>query len=136
VIVRSLAAALVLAAAPAAPAGACPPSVQLRGDAGLVAAIADALHLRGIATAERDCPSVTAYVERREQTISVRIATVQPIEREVREVETAATVIESFTRDLATLREEPPSGVNGPGGLPTEPWGFARLGVALRYGAR
>ncbi len=98
-IVRSLATALVLTAAPA---GACPPAVKLDGDDSLITTIADELRARGIETDATECPVVMVYVERRDQSIVVRIATAQSIEREVREVATAAAVIESFTRDLAS----------------------------------
>ena len=100
VIVRNLA-TLAFIAADIGVAGACPAAVKLVGDDDLVAAVAGALHARGIATELPACAAITARVERRDSAIAISIDSTQPIEREVREIETAATVIESFTRDDA-----------------------------------
>lgn len=98
VIVR---AALVVVAALAGEAVACPPAVQLVGDPALVAEVARVLGARGIATEPAGCAVVKARVEERDGAIAIAIESVQAIEREVREIETAATVIESFARDDA-----------------------------------
>lgn len=98
VIVRTVALALAVLAL-ASEADACPPAVRLVGDPALVAEVAQVLAARGIAT-ELPCAAVEARVEQRDGTIAITIE-VQTIRREVREVETAATVIESFARDDA-----------------------------------
>lgn len=96
-IFRTVTAAAVLASAPAR---ACP-TVRLIGEPELVADVARVLSARGIAVDRSDCPSVTARVERSDDGIRISIDRAQPIDREVREIETAATVIESFARDVA-----------------------------------
>jgi hypothetical protein len=98
VIVRAAAPALVVALA--GEAYACPPAVRLVGDPALVAEVAQVLAARGIATGLA-CATVEARVEQRDATIAIAIDSTQAIRREVREVETAATVIESFARDDA-----------------------------------
>jgi len=73
------------------------PCVNLDGDATLIAAIGRELVGRGIGL-EGDCPRMR--VERRGEAIVVSIVdpSREPIERSVREVPTAAAVIESFVR--------------------------------------
>ena len=74
---------------------ACPPSVTLGGDDDLVGAIHDQLAARGIDIAG-GCGEIRAQVVRRDGVIVVAIG---DVERVVHEAATAATVIESFTRD-------------------------------------
>jgi hypothetical protein len=97
VIVRTATVALLALAGEAL---ACPPAVRLVGDPALVAEIARVLAARGIAT-DAACAVVEARVEARDGSIAISIDSMQAIERAVREVETAATVIESFARDDA-----------------------------------
>jgi hypothetical protein len=97
VIVRT---STVVLLALAGEAFACPPSVRLVGDPALVAEVARLLAARGIST-DASCASFEARVEARDGEITISIESMQAIERAVREVETAATVIESFARDDA-----------------------------------
>jgi hypothetical protein len=107
VLVRVAIASLLISAP--ARANACPPAVQLVGDAALVASVATALSTRGIALAPTECPVIIARVEHRDQQI---VIIVDDVERVVREPETAASVIESFARDvdrpLLAIRPSPP----------------------------
>lgn len=99
VILRSCPIALVALAGDAL---ACPPAaVRLVGDPALVAEVGRELAARGIATDAPACAVVEARVEARDGAIAISIESMQAIERAVREVETAATVIESFARDDA-----------------------------------
>jgi len=122
------AAALVVMLAPSV-VGACPPAVTLDGDPTLVAALTDVLHERGIAIAQSCSPTVAHVTRREDGAIVVRVA---DSERVVAEVATAATVIESFTRDvdapllatreLPSVAAPPPplpssSSPTGPGGI-------------------
>lgn len=76
----------------------CPPAVELHGDADVIEDVARELVARGIdlASAAVDCVPIVAHVDRRDDTIIVRVGEAV---RTVREAETAATVIESFARD-------------------------------------
>ena len=100
VIVLRLLAPIVMVAALAARADACPPAVALTGDAGLVASVGDLLAAHGIAGATPACPAVHARLARDGGAVVVGIERTgeQPVERRVSEVATAATVIESWTR--------------------------------------
>lgn len=93
-------AALALIAPVGLAAAACPPAVRLIGDPALVTEVAKMLAARGIALGG-ECPLITARVEQRDGAIAIAIESNQAIERTVREVATAATVIESFARDDA-----------------------------------
>jgi len=105
----AVAAAVVASAALAAPrparAGACPPAVALTGDAAVVGPVRDQLDARGIAGETARCPVVRVRIERRGGGLVVGIerpggaTPAAVIEREVSGPETAATVIESWTRD-------------------------------------
>jgi hypothetical protein len=98
VIVRT---ATVVVCALAGEALARPPAVRLVGDPALITEVARILAARGIVTDAPACAAAIARVEARDGTIAISIESVQAIERTVREVETAATVIESFARDDA-----------------------------------
>jgi hypothetical protein len=107
-------------------AGACPPAVELTGDADAVRAVRAELDARGITSETPSCPAVRARIERRGALLVVGIVPDAPerpaggpgavpgagavpgpvpspvIERAVGEPATAATVIESWARtDLA-----------------------------------
>ena len=87
-------------------AAACPPAVRLGGDPGLVAEVTPVLATRGISTSPADCPAVAVTLERRGQAtvVSRAVADAPGATREVTDVRTAATVIESWVR---TDVEEP-----------------------------
>ena len=107
--IRIAIAALVAHAAHGGSALACPPAVTLTGDDELVGAIHDQLAARGIDIAGRGCGELRAQISRRDGAIVVAIG---DVERTVHEPATAATVIESFTRDdiaasLLASREVP-----------------------------
>jgi hypothetical protein len=99
--VRWLVASITIAAAIlAAPgASACPPTVRLTGDTELSAELASVLSRRGIAT-NGDCPALPVIVEKRGKTtvVSQGDADERVDSREVTDVRTAATVIESWVR--------------------------------------
>jgi hypothetical protein len=83
----------------------CPPAAALSGDDELVHAVRALLDARGITDEKPRCPATRAHVERRGDRILVAVAArpdragaSETIEREVSEVATAATVIESWTR--------------------------------------
>jgi hypothetical protein len=92
---------MVLGAAQVAQAEPCPPAVALTGDGALVSEVRELLGARGITRETPRCPVVRARVERRGPVLVVGIDGPDgvPIERSVSEVATAATVIESWTRD-------------------------------------
>jgi hypothetical protein len=101
--VRSLAAAVIVVSGTlgnAAGAAACPPTVTLRGDQDLVAAVAPVLEERGIETEPTECPALEISVERRGEGMVVSAAEPggRPERREVTDARTAATVIESWVR--------------------------------------
>lgn len=85
--------------------------VAITGDDDVVRAIEALLARRGIRLAEGECTGVRAHVERRADTFAISVDFVErdvartssssAIERTVGELATAATVIESFTRDDA-----------------------------------
>jgi len=107
---------------------ACPPAVTLVGDPALVAALIDVLQERGIAIDQACSPTRAEVTRQADGAIVVRVA---DTERVVAELATAATVIESFTRDvdapllaarephLAVLRPPAPA----PAGAPPAPAG-------------
>jgi len=99
--VYHLVAFVVLVTAHVARAEPCPPAVALTGDDALVAAVGALLGARGITHETPRCPAVRATVERRGLWVVVGIdgPAGVPIERSVREAATAATVIESWTRN-------------------------------------
>jgi hypothetical protein len=115
---------IVLLVLAARGAGACPPTVTVTGDEPLVRAINDLLAQRGIAiAARRDCAGITARVIRRGGTIVIGVTSsgAAPVERSVHELATAATVIESFTRDdlgAALLEPRPIVRDTGPQPVP------------------
>lgn len=85
----------------------CPPAAALSGDDELVHEVRALLEARGITDERPRCPATRAHVERRGHRILVAVAgrpdragagDGETIEREVSEVATAATVIESWTR--------------------------------------
>jgi hypothetical protein len=86
--------------------GACPPTVRLGGDASLVSEVTPVLEARGVSTDPGGCPAVAVTLERRgKATVVSRAAAEAPVAaREVSDVRTAATVIESWVR---TDVEEP-----------------------------
>jgi len=87
----------LVALAPSLAAAECRPTVTLVGDAALVASIGTDLVGRGIAIERAgSCPATSATIERRDDGLVVWISDAS---REVREVQTAAAVIESFVRD-------------------------------------
>lgn len=92
---RALVIAFVIAASASARADSCPPSVVLDGDPALVAQLGTMLAKRGIAVTG-PCPSHVVHVEWRDDRLVVSIASAS---RTVRELQTAATVIESFVRE-------------------------------------
>jgi hypothetical protein len=81
-------------------AQACPPTVRLSGDESLIAEVTPVLVERGIALDEGACPALVITLARRGQTIAVRdVSADGPASaREVTDVRTAATVIESWVR--------------------------------------
>jgi hypothetical protein len=84
---------------------ACPPTVRLDGDPDLTRAIGASLIERGISTDGTSCPAMEIRVARRAGAIVVSNGSADgPAEREVSDVRTAATVIESWVR---TDVEEP-----------------------------
>ncbi|HEU4733303.1 MAG TPA: hypothetical protein VFT22_35670 [Kofleriaceae bacterium] len=92
----------------------CPPAVVLAGDEAVVAPVRAQLGAHGIADETARCPGLHARVERRGPLLVVGIEGPDgaPIEREVREAATAATVIESWARSdvaapLLAARELP-----------------------------
>jgi hypothetical protein len=91
---------LVIVAAQAARARACPPAVALTGDEALVAPIRQLLDARGITDAAPPCLAVRARVERRGSLVVVGTDGPggTPIVRSVAAASTAATVIESWAR--------------------------------------
>jgi hypothetical protein len=99
--VRWLVASLTLVSAvlgPARATRACPPSVRLGGDPGLVAELTPILASRGIGTSG-DCPALPVSLQRRGRTTVVSQGAAERLEsREVNDVRTAATVIESWVR--------------------------------------
>ena len=105
----------------------CPPAAALTGDAELVHAVRALLEARGITDETPRCPATRAHIERHGDRILVAVDRVREvsrpatahdaaIEREVSEVATAATVIESWTRSdvaapLLESREVPVTAV-------------------------
>jgi hypothetical protein len=100
-LVVALLVALCLFAARRADAAPCPPAVALTGEPALVSAVRAQLAARGIAPEAPACPVVRAHVERRGAWLVVGIDGPDgvPVERAVTEAATAATVIESWTRE-------------------------------------
>ncbi len=94
---RALFAITIVAAAAGTTRADCPPTVQLDGDSALVAMIEGELAVRGIAVAtpEDACPAQLIRIERRGDDLVIAIVDTS---RTVREVQTAAAVIESFVR--------------------------------------
>jgi hypothetical protein len=86
---------LALVVAAQAHADDCPPQVELDGDVLLVAQLGAELAGRGIATSG-SCPARVARIERHGDTLVISISDAA---RTVREIKTAAAVIESFVRD-------------------------------------
>jgi hypothetical protein len=81
-------------------ARACPPTVRLSGDEALIAEVTPVLVERGIALDDGGCPALVITLEKRGQTIAVCDASADgpASAREVTDVRTAATVIESWVR--------------------------------------
>jgi hypothetical protein len=85
--------------------GACPPVVWLEGDKALVAEVTPVLAERGISGASGACPALAVTLEKRGRVALVWASAVgEQGAREVTDVRTAATVIESWVR---TDVEEP-----------------------------
>ncbi|HVR03468.1 MAG TPA: hypothetical protein VMT47_15130 [Polyangia bacterium] len=105
-------------------ARACPPTVRLSGDEALVAEVTPVLVERGIALDEGGCPALVITLVKRGQTIVVSDASgVGPASaREVTDVRTAATVIESWVRtdvEAPLLEPRPSRDAEPPGGAST-----------------
>jgi hypothetical protein len=118
-----LAALLVSSIAAAEP---CAPAAVLTGDPSLVTNIGGILAAHGVVDADTSaCPAVRAQVERRGAGIVVHAPGTSPDrERVVSELDTAATVIESWTRTdldapLFAVRPMVASRLSPP---PPEPW--------------
>jgi hypothetical protein len=81
---------------------ACPPTVTLGGDQGLVAEVAPILAGRGISTSSGECPAIAVSLERRGNAtlVSGGVGGDRREGREVTDARTAATVIESWVSDL------------------------------------
>jgi len=78
---------------------ACPPAVRLGGDKALVAEVAPVLSERGISTAPGECPALAIVLDKRGRATLVTAAGDDGgATREVTDVRTAATVIESWVR--------------------------------------
>ncbi len=81
-------------------AEACPPAVVLSGAPTAVADVGEVLVARGIELGASDCGAIEAHLEQRGDELVIDV--VQPggaiVQRVVGEAQTAATVIESFTR--------------------------------------
>src|SRR5689334_18839355 len=81
-------------------AWACPPAVRLGGDPEVVAQVTPLLEERGISTAAGECPAVAVLVQRRGRVtlVSPSPAEGPAVAREVTDVRTVVTVIESLVR--------------------------------------
>lgn len=101
---RALALSVTLLAARAAAAGPCEVAIEVTGDPALVATVRRLLAERDPAAATASCPVVHARLERRGAAIAVVRVTEVVEERIVTAPETAAAVIESWSR---TDLEEP-----------------------------
>jgi hypothetical protein len=95
-----IACVIVSLTAGVSPAAACPPSVRLDGDRALVAGVSSVLAERGISTIAGACPAVNVTVERRGTAVQVSTTAAEApsFAREVSDVRTAATVVESLVR--------------------------------------
>ncbi|MEO8706207.1 MAG: hypothetical protein ABI867_39620 [Kofleriaceae bacterium] len=90
-----------LAFAGSASAEPCTASVRLEGDPALAAQVGKILRARGVELAPADCPAITVSVQPVANRVVVEIVRHDGTlaTREVGEPQTAATVIESFTRE-------------------------------------
>jgi hypothetical protein len=81
---------------------ACPPTVTLTGDERLVAGAREALEARGIAAAANGCSGISVLLNRRGSVtvVSQVMAGGRAETREVTDMRTAATVIESWVTDV------------------------------------
>ena len=102
-----------LAALTGAARAECKPAAVANGDPALVAGLTARLTASGVATATiSGCPSVTVVIEKRGEQVHVKLADAfqRTSERDVRDVATAAAVVESWTYqtiDAGTLPAEP-----------------------------
>jgi hypothetical protein len=95
---------------------ACPPAVHLTGDAALVDDVAPRLASRGISVSPSGCPAVAVTLEKKGDATIVSLSSADgaATAREVTDLRTAATVIESWVRTdveeplLARRRAEDP----------------------------
>jgi hypothetical protein len=78
----------------------CPAGVELTGEAKVIAAVGELLAARGVALAATECGAVHARIERSDDGLAIDVEQLDGtrVERVVGEAQTAATVIESFTR--------------------------------------
>ena len=125
---RTIVLALLAALGGTARADRCETTVTVTGDAEVVRAIEALLRARGIEIGDGECASLRAHIERRGNSFAIGVdarettidrgTTIErpaierraierparaPIERHVGELATAATVIESFVRDDASV---------------------------------
>ena len=91
---------LAIAVCEPAAAESCWPGVELSGDADTVAAVGELLSTRGVALAATECGAVRARIERTDARLVIAVEQTDGtrVERTAGEPQTAATVIESFTR--------------------------------------
>ena len=100
---RTIVVALLAALGGTARADRCETAVTITGDAEVVRAIEALLRARGIEIGDGECASLRAHIERRGDSFAIGVEADETIERNVGELATAATVIESFVRDDASV---------------------------------